>query len=124
MTLITETCNGFHPAVQLMLARMETHPEEFRPRGFRWETLVATMLAAASPEEAMALTRKLNRFRMDALHEQLMAELLDGNQKSREGRTFTIPVGLSAESEKALMSYRNAADPPKGMGNALRGLFK
>ena len=124
MEQVMETVKGFHPAVQLMLARMETHPEEFRPRGFRWETLVATMLSAASPEEGMALTSKLNRFRMDALHEQLMAELLDGNQKSQEVRTFTTPVGLSPEMQKALMAYRNAADPPKGMGSALRGLFK
>ena len=115
---------AFHPAVQLMLARMETHPEEFRPRGCRWESLVATMLAAASPEEAMALTRKLNRFRMDALHEQLRAELLDGNQKAQSARVFTTPVGLSAETQKTLMNYHNTADPPKGMGSALRGLFK
>lgn len=118
-----ETAN-IHPAVRLMLARMDTHPEEFRPRGFRWEALVDTMLSAASPEEGMELTRKLNRFRMDALHEQLMAELLDGNQKSQEARTFTAPVGLSPEAQKALMSYRNAGDPPAGMGSALRGLFK
>ena len=118
MEQVMETVNGLHPAVQLMLARMETHPEEFRPRGFRWETLVATMLAAASPEEAMALTRKLNRFRMDALHEQLMAELLDGTPKTQDG-TYDFTT-----AEKALLSYRNAADPPKGMGNALRGLFK
>lgn len=112
-----ETAN-IHPAVQLMLARMDTHPEEFRPRGFRWEALVATMLCVSSPEEAMALSTKLNRFRMDALHEQLMAELLDGNQKPKNTAQGNINV------QEALMSYRNAGDPPAGMGNALRGLFK
>lgn len=112
-----ETAN-LHPAVQLMLARMDTHPEEFRPRGYRWEALVDTMLSAASPEEGMELTRKLNRFRMDALHEQLMAELLDGNQKPKNVTGANITV------QEALMSYRNAADPPAGMGNALRSIFK
>ena len=112
-----ETAN-LHPAVQLMLARMDTHPEEFRPRGFRWEALVATMLSASSPEETLALTHKLNRFRMDALHEQLMAELLDGNQKPKNTARGNINV------QEALMSYRNAADPPAGMGNALRSIFK
>lgn len=110
-----------HPAVQLMLARMDTHPEEFRPRGFRWEPLVATMLSAASPEETLALTTKLNRFRMDALHEQLMAELLDGNQKPKN---VTGANSAVQQAQNALMSYRNAADPPAGLGNALRGIFK
>jgi hypothetical protein len=100
-----------------MLARMDTHPEEFRPRGYRWEALVDTMLSAASPEEGMALTTKLNRFRMDALHEQLMAELLDGNQKPQVAAS-------NINVQKALMSYRTAADPPAGMGNALRSIFK
>ena len=112
-----ETAN-LHPAVQLMLARMDTHPEEFRPRGFRWEAIVAAMLSASSPEETLALTTKLNRFRMDALHEQLMAELLDGNQKPKNTARGNINV------QEALMSYRNAADPPAGMGNALRSIFK
>ena len=112
-----ETAN-LHPAVQLMLARMDTHPEEFRPRGYRWEALVDTMLSAASPEEGMELTRKLNRFRMDALHEQLMAELLDGTQKPKNVTGANITV------QGALMSYRTAADPPAGMGNALRSIFK
>jgi hypothetical protein len=108
---------GFHPAVQLMLARMDTHPEEFRPRGYRWEALVDTMLSASSPEETLALTAKLNRFRMDALHEQLMAELLYGNQKPKRAAS-------NINAQEALMSYRNAADPPAGMGNALRSIFK
>ena len=111
-----ETAN-LHPAVQLMLARMDTHPEEFRPRGYRWEEHLDAMLEASSPEERAALTTKLNRFRMDTLHEEVMAELLDGNQKS-QGAASNINV------QKALMSYRTAADPPAGMGNALRGLFK
>jgi hypothetical protein len=128
MEQVMETAN-LHPAVQLMLARMDTHPEEFRPRGYRWEALVDTMLSAASPEETLALTTKLNRFRMDALHEQLMAELLDGTPVKPQGGAYaftTYPVSPPTiqQAQNALMSYRNAADPPAGMGNALRSIFK
>jgi hypothetical protein len=109
---------GFHPAVQLMLARMDTHPEEFRPRGYRWEEHLDAMLEASSPEERAALTTKLNRFRMDTLHEEVMADLLDGNQKPK------VVTGGNTSLQEALMSYRNAAGPPVGMGNALRNIFK
>jgi hypothetical protein len=105
-----------------MLARMDTHPEEFRPRGYRWESLVATMLSAASFEEETALKAKLSRFHMDALHEQLMAELLDGTPASGAGMVGVSPP--RATMKTALMTYRNAADPPAGVGSALRGIFK
>ena len=123
------TPSDLHPAVQLMLARMDTHPEEFRPRGYRWEPLVAAMLSTSSPEETLALTTKLNRFRMDALHEQLMAELLDGTPVESQGGAYaftTYPASppTMQQAQNALMSYRNAADPPAGMGIALRGIFK
>lgn len=106
----------FHPAVQLMLARMDTHPEEFRPRGYRWEEHLDAMLEASSPEERAALTTKLNRFRMDTLHEEVMADLLEGKPKVVTGANITV--------QRALMSYHNVADPPAGMGNALRSIFK
>jgi hypothetical protein len=106
-----------------MLARMDTHPEEFRPRGYRWESLVAAMVAAASPEEATALTLKLNRFRMDALHERLMSELLDGTP-TVVSQSQTLQSLGATSMKTALMTYRNAVSPPAGMGSALRGIFK
>lgn len=104
---------SFHPAVQLMLARMDTHPEEFRPRGYRWEEALDLMLEAASPKEGMALVAKINRFRMDALHEQIMSELLDGKNET-EWRA------------QAIKKYQTAAQvsPPAGMSSALKAIFK
>lgn len=127
----------FHPAVQLMLARMETHPEEFRPRGFRWEALVASMIAAATPEEGMALTRKLNSFRMDSLHEQIMSELLEGPTPPRipgvepgmvlhsyqNATSNAIQLNNAAQQYKAAASQAGA-QPPKGMSKAFKAVFK
>jgi len=100
-----------------MLARMDTHPEEFRPRGYRWEEALGSMLEAASPKEGMALVAKINRFRMDALHEQIMSELLEGNQKS-QGAAPNINV------QEAYSKYRNADNPPLVLGSALKAIFK
>jgi hypothetical protein len=96
-----------------MLARMDTHPEEFRPRGYRWEEALDLMLEAASPKEGMALVAKINRFRMDALHEQIMSELLDGKNET-EWRA------------QAIKKYQTAAQvsPPAGMSSALKAIFK
>ncbi len=113
---------SFHPAVQLMLARMDTHPEEFRPRGYRWEEALGSMLEAASPEERLALETKLNRFRMDALHEQIMSELLDGKSENAKS-----PLALETEwRAQAIKKYQTAAQvsPPAGMSSALKAIFK
>ena len=117
------TPSDFHPAVQLMLARMDTHPEEFRPRGYRWEEALGSMLEAASPKEVMALAAKINRFRMDALHEQIMSELLEG--KSEDVRS---PRDLElARRDYALRQYSSqydTANPPPRVGSALKAIFK
>ena len=105
---------SFHPAVQLMLARMATNPEEFRPQSHRWGSTLDSMLDAASPEERCALETKIHRFRMDALHEQIMSELLDGNQKSQ---------GADTTMRTALLTY-SAVSPPAGVGSALKAIFK
>jgi len=104
-----------------MLARMDTHPEEFRPRGYRWEEALGSMLEAASPEERLALETKLNRFSMDALHEQIMSELLEG--KSEDGRS---PRDLElARRDYALHNLQyNLDNPPPRVGSALKAIFK
>jgi hypothetical protein len=112
---------SFHPAVQLMLARMDTHPEEFRPRGYRWEEALGSMLEAASPEERLALNTQLNRFSMDALHEQIMSELLEG--KSEDGRS---PRDLELARRDYALHYLqyDTANPPPRVGSALKAIFK
>jgi hypothetical protein len=103
-----------------MLARMDTHPEEFRPRGYRWEEALGSMLEAASPKEGMALMAKINRFRMDALHEEIMSELLDGKSEKS-------PLALETEwRAQAIKKYQTAAQvsPPAGMSSSLKAIFK
>jgi hypothetical protein len=106
-----------------MLARMDTHPEEFRPRGHRWKEALTSMLLAASPEERLALETKRDRFSMDALHEQIMSELLEGKSENTKS-----PLTLETErrAQAVYEQYQTAArvSPPAGVGSALKAIFK
>jgi hypothetical protein len=81
------------------------------------------MLDAASPEERCALETKIHRFRMDALHEVIMSELLEG--KSEEAKS---PRDLEkARLDYALRQYspqHDTASFPPGLSSALKAIFK
>lgn len=62
-------------AVELLLARMDSNPEEFSEGG-RWERLVARNRAFLPMEDQMALTDKINTLRLEAFHKEVMSELL------------------------------------------------
>jgi len=124
-----ETASNVHPAVRLMLARMDSNPEEFRPRGFRWEVLLRAMLDASSAEERVLLTAAINRFSMDDVHEKIMSELLKGSSPPPASPGFGIPRRSPSESkliQEALKEYKAAAGNtgPAGMASALKGMFK
>ena len=61
--------DNFHPLVELLLARMKSHPEEFegdmgydvyesrnRPTGWRWAQVLHRMKDYLTPEEEVAVT--------------------------------------------------------------------
>lgn len=62
----------FHPAVQLLLARMKTDPEEFIGKGFRWQKTLTEVQAMCTDEEKVVLQEKYRLIQMDALHVQAM----------------------------------------------------
>lgn len=62
-------------AVELLLARMDSNPEEFSEGG-RWERLIARNRAFLPMEDQMALTDKLNTLRLEVFHKEVMSELL------------------------------------------------
>lgn len=69
----------FHPVVQLLLARMETNPEEFDSgAGFgRWGRLLDEVRTVANEEEKQSLMTRFSRIRLDALHQRMMQQLLE-----------------------------------------------
>lgn len=62
-------------AVELLLARMDSNPEEFSEGG-RWERLIARNRAFLPMEDQMALTDKINTLRLEAFHKEVMSKLL------------------------------------------------
>jgi len=90
--------DNFHPLVELMLARMKSHPEEFEggdgevydyidpPAGERWRPILLQMKGHTTPEEEAALHGALRVIRMDALHHQAMDELLNGEERRRKAK--------------------------------------
>jgi len=65
-----------HPAVELLLARMKSNPDEFVPKGWRWRPLMDSYATHLTEEEHAALREGHRAVAMDAFHVAVMNELL------------------------------------------------
>jgi hypothetical protein len=78
-----------HPAVELLLARMDSHPEEFvsdtpRVPGTRADVLrrlVENVLDNVEGPQVLPIKEKLDQLYLDMYHKELMDELLSGDDK-------------------------------------------
>jgi hypothetical protein len=80
-----------HPAVELLLARMKSHPEEFMTsekayqqggsRVRKMSSMYGDILNRASEEEAALLRAAMNKIQLGVLHKDLMEELLNGDER-------------------------------------------
>lgn len=64
-----------HPGVQLLLARMDSHPEEFA-EDTRWARHYQMYKSHWNSTEKRLFSSKLREIRMHVMHERLMKELL------------------------------------------------
>jgi hypothetical protein len=88
-----------HDAVKLLLARMESHPEEFagitmtreqdRLYTSRWGTLVTQFWHVLTSEEQAALNNALVTANRNNFHSEVMKELLDPRD-SRAGKQMEL----------------------------------
>lgn len=76
-----------HDVVKLLLARMESHTEEFRvgrkPFNDRWEEHISDIQAFGNAVDTAALDAKLRDIRLGEVHERVMDELLNGPERRR-----------------------------------------
>jgi hypothetical protein len=83
-----------HSVTKLLLARMESHPEEFhdeylmtqvRPsvREGRWSPVLRGIEAAGTLADKEAIERGLYPIRMGQVHEWMMDELCNGDERRR-----------------------------------------
>lgn len=62
-------------AVELLLARMDSNPEEFGDNG-RWEGLIIKYRSYLSATDRLAMEDKINALRLDSFHKDVMSKLL------------------------------------------------
>lgn len=93
-----------HAAVRLLLARMESHPEEFRFKegGYhdRWYNPISAINSYGNEADKAAIAVKIRDIRMAEVHEQVMEELCSGPENRRREEE-------EDEYEKHLMIQKN-----------------
>lgn len=79
-----------HEVVKLLLARMESHPEEFRLKDpsyhDRWYNHMSAINTYGNEADKAALAAKVRDIRMGVIHEEVMEELLNGEDRRRKER--------------------------------------
>lgn len=69
-----------HDVVKLLLARMESHPEEFSADSGRWAEWLDQLIPFLTEEERVLLRGPM----MQTLHEEVLDELLNGPDRRRK----------------------------------------
>jgi hypothetical protein len=90
--------DNLHDVVKLLLARMESHPEEFIPAqaeqdyiirdtdANRWWRAMSEVQEFGTEEERKAIAAKLRVLRLQQAHEWAMDELCNGEDRRRKER--------------------------------------
>lgn len=101
-----------HPAVELLLARMDSHPEEFvsdnipayGSRADVLRKLVENILDNVEGPQVLPVKEKLDQLYLDMYHKELMDELLSGDDK-RAQEVATQEAAKQQAYAAALQSY-------------------
>ena len=96
-----------HPAIELLIARMQSNPEEFI-RG-EWEMEEGNCMAHANEEELAALKATRRTITLDGIHKLIMKHLLNPEQTDLFSHTEQILTDYIAEEEGSSLSkpYRD-----------------
>lgn len=80
--------DNIHPVVELLAARMESHPEEFRiydnstlAIGGRWETWISQIRPFMNEAEHRLLFNKSKEAFLQRVHEEVLDELMNGEER-------------------------------------------
>jgi hypothetical protein len=104
-----------HDAVKLLLARMESHPEEFRFKEGayhdRWYNHISAINSYGNEADIAALAAKTRDIRMAEVHEQIMEELCNGpenRRKEEEEAEYERKLEELARKKKILQNTQKA----------------
>lgn len=79
-----------HPATELILARIESNPEEFAEKGYgRWSDIISDLGVVAPKKEWELIVSKLTAVHMDVIHKQIMQKLCTPEASPRQMSLLT-----------------------------------
>jgi len=106
-----------HEVVKLLLARMESHPEEFKFRrgGYhqRWYDHVNSINEYGNEADKAAINAKMRDIRLAEVHEQVMDELLNGDDhraQEKEEAEYERNLNKSLEALKVSQMRQQLQD--------------
>lgn len=126
-----------HPVVELLVARMETNPEEFERGMSRWNWMLEGVMTNCSEEERAALHAGLRPIRLQQLHEDVLDELLNGPERRAQEDQMVQQMAQQqayehlkqqaqmAQQQRVPSRHPKSSDMEKnGIMNALRNIIK
>jgi hypothetical protein len=104
-----------HDVVKLLLARMESHPEEFRLKDpsyhDRWYNHISAINSYGNEADRAAIAAKTRDIRMAEVHEQVMEELCNGpehRRKEEEEAEYERRLAVRAAQAAVIKNNQNA----------------
>lgn len=124
-----------HPVVQMLIARMDSHPEEFEGTyAGRWSLFIEELRAVATGDNLAVFEEHYAKVCLDKLHDRVLDELLNGDTRRAQMEAEranaykkyastqvgaspypsagqNIPVGLGGTGASGLTGYGLLDDP-------------
>jgi hypothetical protein len=102
-----------HAVVKLLVARMQSHPEEFKRENRdyhdRWSEIISDIIEYGADVDRKAMDEVLRDIRLGETHERAMEELLNGPERRRKQQE-DIEYERQLIMQKA-MAQRNTTAP-------------
>jgi hypothetical protein len=116
-----------HPVVELLIARTESHPEEFRDDYLmsevrptvgsgRWFRVIHAIRDHGLKQDAEALNVALSKIRMQQIYEWMMDELINGEDRRREEEEDKKRLWLQ-QQQLHQQAYQTSPHLQSGMQN-------
>jgi hypothetical protein len=95
---------AMHHAVELILARMETHPQDFmQGKSAPWLQIINGYKKFFTEEEGLAVRDGLRKINMDGMTEDIMKRMVQDEETDRSDR-YTSALADSMKKSKTLIA--------------------